>query len=77
MAYNSIEDLQRGKISFASEFPPIGFGAEKDEAFYAMLHYQAARGDYLVPKENILDDNFPNIQLITARQIMEEAWNGK
>ncbi|RSL98689.1 hypothetical protein CDV31_012474 [Fusarium ambrosium] len=77
VANDSLEKLQSGKISFHEEFPPIGYG-EGDQAFFAMLHYQAAIGRYLVPRNYPpLDEEFPDLKITTPLEVMETAWKGK
>ncbi|RMJ18542.1 hypothetical protein BHE90_000414 [Fusarium euwallaceae] len=77
VANDSLEKLQSGKISFHEDFPPIGYG-EGDQAFFAMLHYQAAIGRYLVPRDYPpLDEEFPDLKITTPREVMETAWKGK
>ncbi|KAI8711824.1 NmrA domain-containing protein [Fusarium sp. LHS14.1] len=77
VANDSLEKLQSGKISFHEEFPPIGYG-EGDQAFFAMLHYQAAIGRYLVPRDYPpLDAEFPDLKITTPLEVMETAWKGK
>ncbi|KAL2672616.1 hypothetical protein Neosp_013329 [[Neocosmospora] mangrovei] len=77
VANDSLEKLQSGKISFHEEFPPIGYG-EGDQAFFAMLHYQAAIGRYLVPRDYPpLDAVFPDLKITTPLEVMETAWKGK
>ncbi|RSL60467.1 hypothetical protein CEP54_006779 [Fusarium duplospermum] len=77
VANDSLEKLQSGKISFHEDFPPIGYG-EGDQAFFAMLHYQAAIGRYLVPRDYPpLDAEFPDLKITTPLEVMETAWKGK
>ncbi|RSL74242.1 hypothetical protein CEP53_000349 [Fusarium sp. AF-6] len=77
VANDSLEKLQSGKISFHEDFPPIGYG-EGDQAFFAMLHYQAAIGRYLVPRDYPpLDEEFPDLKITTPLEVMETAWKGK
>ncbi|KAF4454428.1 hypothetical protein F53441_3055 [Fusarium austroafricanum] len=73
---DSLEKLKSGKISFFPDYPKIGFG-EGDEAFFAMIHYQAGIGRYLVPRDlTFLDDKFPDLKVTTALEVMESAWKG-
>ncbi|WAO96577.1 NmrA domain-containing protein [Fusarium falciforme] len=77
VAIDSLEKLQSGKISFHEEFPPIGYG-EGDQAFFAMLHYQAAIGRYLVPRDYPpLDAEFRGLKITTPLEVMETAWKDK
>ncbi|KAJ4172632.1 hypothetical protein NW754_002834 [Fusarium falciforme] len=77
VANDSLEKLQSGKISFHEDFPPIGYG-EGDQAFFAMLHYQAAIGRYLVPRGYPpLDAEFPDLKITTPLEVMETAWKDK
>jgi hypothetical protein len=74
--HNSLEKLKSGKISFASEFPPIGF-RDGDEAFYAMVHYQAGFGRYQIPKGEKLNAKFPDLKMTSMKEVMEQCWKGK
>lgn len=76
VAHDSLERLRGGKISFFSEFPPIDF-VDNAEAFYATIHYQAGIERYLVPTEEILDSNFPDIHPTSAAEVMEKSWGNK
>ncbi|KAJ4220928.1 hypothetical protein NW759_006998 [Fusarium solani] len=77
VANDSLEKLQSGKISFHEDFPPIGYG-EGDQAFFAMLHYQAGIGRYLVPRDYPpLDAEFPDLKITTPLEVMETAWKDK
>ncbi|KAF4968682.1 hypothetical protein FSARC_3968 [Fusarium sarcochroum] len=77
VAVDSLEKLKSGKISFFPDYPKIGFG-DGDEAFFAMIHYQAGIGRYLVPRElPPLDDKFPDLKVTTALEVMETAWKDK
>lgn len=71
-----MEKLKSGKISLFSKFPRIGFGEAEDEAFYAMIHYQAGLSLYLVPTEETLNEKFPHIKTTTAAEVMK-VWEGK
>ncbi|KAF5024422.1 hypothetical protein F66182_3508 [Fusarium sp. NRRL 66182] len=74
---DSLDKLQSGKISFFPDYPKIGFG-DGDEAFLAMIHYQAGIGRYLVPRElSPLDEKFPDVKVTTALEVMETSWKGK
>ncbi|VUC27797.1 unnamed protein product [Clonostachys rosea] len=75
VAHDDLETLKGGKISFASRFPPIGFG--DDEAFFAMLHYQAGLGQFTVPSDGTLNQKFPDIPITSTREVMEASWKGK
>lgn len=73
MAYDSVDRLRGGNISFFSEFPPLDF-LDDAEAFYATVHYLASIGRFLVPTEEILDTKFPEIRPTTAAEVMEKSW---
>lgn len=75
MAYNSLEDLRAGKISFAEEFPKIDFVSEP-EAFYAMIHYQAGLGKYEVPTKDTLNERLPELSVTHAKEVMD-VWRGR
>ncbi|KAK7227570.1 hypothetical protein V2G26_015573 [Clonostachys chloroleuca] len=75
VAYDDLDSLKGGKISFASKFPPIGF--PNDEAFFALLHYQAGLGHFLVPNDDTLNQKFPDIPITSTREVMEASWKGK
>jgi hypothetical protein len=77
VAVDSLEKLKSGKISFFPDYPSIGHG-DGDEAFFAMIHYQAGIGRYLVPsKLPFLDEKFPDIKVTTASEVMDASWKGK
>ncbi|KAI9155679.1 NAD(P)-binding protein [Paramyrothecium foliicola] len=72
VAYNPLEQLDSGKISFSDRFPKIGFpGPGGDEGFFARIHYLAGSGDYVVQTEKPLNDQFPDIKLTTVNHVME------
>jgi hypothetical protein len=76
VAVDSLEKLKSGKISFFPDYPPIGYG-DGDEAFFAMIHYQAGIGRYLVPRDLLfLDENFPDLKVTTALEVMDASWKG-
>lgn len=79
VAYDSLEKLRAGKISFADRFPQIGMGtAADDEAFFALVHYLAGSGNFVVaPGRRTLNDQFPEIQLTTCEEVMQTAWQGR
>ncbi|KAM0500995.1 hypothetical protein ACHAP8_004717 [Fusarium lateritium] len=73
---DSLEKLKSGKISFFPDFPPIGHG-DGDEAFFAMIHYQAGIGRYVVPRDlSFLDDEFPDLKITEASEVMG-SWKGQ
>ncbi|KAH7159547.1 hypothetical protein B0J13DRAFT_109050 [Dactylonectria estremocensis] len=74
VAYDSLEKLRLGKISFFNEFPPIEF--ENAEAFFAMIHLQAGLERLLVAEEHSLTHEFPEIRLTKMAEVMQ-AWEGK
>ncbi|KAF4469184.1 nmra-like family [Fusarium albosuccineum] len=77
VAHDSLEKLKSGKISFYPDYPSIGFG-DGDEPFFAMIHYQAGIGRYLVPRDYPpLDEEFPELKVTTPLEVMEVAWKGK
>jgi hypothetical protein len=74
VAVDSLEKLKSGKISFFPDYPPIGYG-DGDEAFFAMIHYQAGIGRYLVPRDLcFLDEKFPDLKVTTASEVMDASW---
>ncbi|KAG8672384.1 hypothetical protein FPOAC1_005651 [Fusarium poae] len=76
VAVDSLEKLKSGRISFSPDFPPIGHG-DGDEAFFAMIHYQAGIGRYVVPGDlSFLDDKFPDVKMTEASEVMG-CWNGQ
>lgn len=75
MAYDSLEKLKAGKISFASEFPKIEFDVDQ-EAFYAMLHYQAGLGKFEVPQNDTLNERLPELSITRAKEVMS-VWRGR
>ncbi|KAM0350613.1 hypothetical protein ACHAPU_003099 [Fusarium lateritium] len=77
VAVDSLEKLKSGKISFFPDYPPIGFG-DGDEAFFAMIHYQAGIGRYLIPRDlPFLDEKFPDLKVTTISEVMEASWKGQ
>jgi hypothetical protein len=77
VVHDSLDKLKSGKLSFASEFPPIGFG-DGDEAFYALIHYQAGLGHFLLPTDDVLNDKIADMKpLTTAEEVMAASWGGK
>lgn len=75
VAYDSLEKLKAGKISFASEFPNIDFVTDS-EAFYAMIHYQAGLGQYEVLASDTLNERLPELSVTHAREVMD-VWRGR
>lgn len=76
IVHDSLEKLDSGHISFASQFPPAGLG-DGDEAFLARIHYLAGSGNYRVLSEETLNDKFPDIELTTVLEVMEKSWKGR
>lgn len=76
IVHDSLDKLKSGKISFIEDFPPIGLG-DGDEAFYALVHYQAGLGHFLVPKGQNLNAEFPEIKITKVSDVMEASWKGK
>ena len=79
VARDSLEKLRAGKISFADRFPQIGMGtAADDEAFFALVHYLAGSGNFVVaPGRRTLNEQFPDIQLTGCDKVMRTAWQGR
>ena len=79
IAHDSLEKLRGGSISFADKFPQIGMGsAADDEAFFALVHYLAGSGNFVVaPGRRTLNEQFPDIQLTTCEDVMRTAWQGR
>ena len=79
VAYDSLDKLDAGKISFADRFPHIGLGsAADDEAFFARIHYLAGSGNYVVASgKKSLNEQFPDIHLTTCDEVMRAAWQGR
>lgn len=76
VAYDSLEKLKSGSISFFHEFPQIDF-IENPEAFFAMIHYQAGLGRYHITDVESLTDRFPEIKMTRAAEVMESSWTGR
>lgn len=76
MAYDSLEKLKGGNISFADQFPVIGFG-DGDEAFYALLHYQAGIGQYRIPDGSKFDEKWLGEKMTTVAEVMNSSWKGR
>jgi hypothetical protein len=76
VAYDILEKLDAGKISFADRFPQIGLGsAADDEAFFARIHHLAGSGYYVAaPGKRNLNGQFPEIRLTTCEEVMRAAW---
>lgn len=79
VAYDSLQKLDAGRISFADRFPMIGLGsAAEDEAFFARIHYLAGSGNYEVaPVGRTLNEQFSDIEVTTCEQVMRTAWYGR
>ncbi|KAK2740024.1 nmra-like family protein [Colletotrichum kahawae] len=77
VAYDDLEKLKSGKISFISDFPDIGLGEEESEKLFAILHYYAGTEQFLVPKENDIKPRFLDIVTKTAEEVIEGSWKGK
>lgn len=77
MAYEDLETLQAGKISFP-EFEDAGFEGSglSNEAIFALFHLVAATGGYCVPADKALDDKFSDIKVTSAKEVME-VWRGR
>ncbi|OHW90185.1 NmrA-like family protein [Colletotrichum incanum] len=76
VAYDELETLKSGKISFASEFPEFDLSREESEELFAKVHYYAGIGRFLVPAEDTLNSKFPEIIPKTAAQVIKESWEG-
>jgi hypothetical protein len=79
VAYDSLEKLDAGRISFANRFPQIGLGsAADDEAFFARIHHLAGSGYYTVaPGKRNLNEQFPEIRLTTCEEVMRASWQDR
>ncbi|KAF6822214.1 nmrA-like family protein [Colletotrichum musicola] len=77
VVYDDLAKLKSGKISFASEFPDIGFPRDEAEAIFAKVHYYAGTEAFLVPTEDTLNSKFPDIVTRKAIDVIEEAWKGR
>ncbi|KAI8173121.1 hypothetical protein KHU50_004832 [Colletotrichum sp. SAR 10_65] len=77
VAYDDLEKLKSGKISFISDFPDIGLGEEESEKLFAILHYYAGTEQFLVPKETNIKPRFPDIVTKTAEEVIEGSWKGE
>lgn len=77
VAYDDLEKLKSGKISFIEDFPDFELSREESEALFAKVHYYAGIGKFLVPTEDTLNSRFPDIVPKTAAQVLEESWQGK
>lgn len=75
VAYDNLEKLKAGKISFASEFPDIDFVIDP-EACYAMIHYQAGLGMYEVPTSDTLNERLPELSVTHATEVVN-VWRGR
>lgn len=79
VAYDSLEKLDTGNISFAERFPRIGLGSAADDgAFFARIHFLAGSGNYVVaPGKQSLNEQFPDIRLTTCEEVMRSAWEDR
>lgn len=48
----------------------------EQEPFYAMIHYQAGLGKYLVPTDETLNERLPELKTTSAREVMS-VWKGR
>ncbi|WYZ40951.1 hypothetical protein EsH8_IV_001292 [Colletotrichum jinshuiense] len=76
VAYDDLEKLKAGKISYISKFPDFGLGPKEAEALFSKIHYYGGVGEVLVPTEDTLNSKFPDIVPKTAVQVIEESWQG-
>ena len=52
--------------------------AADDEAFFALVHYLAGSGNFVVaPGRRTLNEQFPDIQLTTCEEVMRTAWQDR
>lgn len=79
VAYDSLQKLDAGSISFADRFPKTGLdSAVEDEAFFARIHHLAGSGNYTVePVGRTLNEQFADIELTTCEEVMRAAWYGR
>ncbi|KAH6984483.1 hypothetical protein BKA56DRAFT_630914 [Ilyonectria sp. MPI-CAGE-AT-0026] len=76
VAYDSLDKLKSGSISFFQEFPHVDF-VENPEAFFATIHYQARLERYRIVNVESLTDRFPEIKMTSAAEVMESSWTGE
>ncbi|KAM0713397.1 hypothetical protein Q7P37_010359 [Cladosporium fusiforme] len=78
-SFDSLEKLKSGTISFADRFPKAGLGSPaQDEAFFAIIHYMAGSGAFVVrPGKLNLNQRYPDIKLTTCEEVMEASWKGR
>lgn len=77
MTYDSLDLLRSGKVTELPGHVALYDYIPKKElqAILAVLELDLASGVYDFEGQKTLNDVFPDISPITARQVLERAWN--
>ncbi|KAJ5128668.1 hypothetical protein N7526_006834 [Penicillium atrosanguineum] len=76
VSYDTLDQIQAGDVTV----PPMPDGTEYPEdelkETTALVSRLTVNGVFDLPKENRLNDRFPNVRPITIREFLEKAWRG-
>ncbi|KAJ5681724.1 uncharacterized protein N7477_001664 [Penicillium maclennaniae] len=76
VSYDTLDQIQAGEVTV----PPMPRGIEYQEdelkETTALVSRLTVNGVFDLPKENRLNERFPNVQPITMRKLLEKAWRG-
>ncbi|KNG86930.1 hypothetical protein ANOM_005363 [Aspergillus nomiae NRRL 13137] len=76
--HDSLEDLRNGRISFP-KFEETGLesSGHSTESIFALFHYISGTGGYTITSNDTLDTRFPDIQIMTAAEVIESSWRNR
>lgn len=79
VTYDSVEKLEKGEIT---ELPGqvaaySYFYKEWQQKLFSVFGLWVTRGVFDLPEERALNKKFPNIKLMSVKEMLHQAWEGK
>ncbi|KAJ4191681.1 hypothetical protein NW759_016673 [Fusarium solani] len=79
VTYDSVETLQKDEPTLLSSEYGGGGGAFETEAkqMVALFGRMTIAGNFRLPAENRINENFPDLHALTAEELLTKAWGGR
>ncbi|KAJ6104406.1 hypothetical protein N7523_010726 [Penicillium sp. IBT 18751x] len=76
VSYDTIDQIQAGEVTVPPMPKEIEYPEDELKETTALVSRLTVNGVFDLPKENRLNDRFPDVQPITMRELLEKAWRG-
>jgi hypothetical protein len=76
VTYDSVNQIAVGNVTNPPMPSDVDYSQEEITEVTALVSRLTVNGVFELPKENRLNDKFPDIQPITMKKLLEDSWGG-